>query len=80
MECHSFRLSNGLFSFSPNGLFAAFCNQQRLTVCLISDFQPIRVIQCSEIVEVGLLYSQLHLTVLFFNLSSHFNQANRMEH
>ncbi|XP_046444231.1 WD repeat-containing protein WRAP73-like [Daphnia pulex] len=51
MECHSFRLSNGLFSFSPNGLFAAFCNQQRLTVCLISDFQPIRVIQCSEIVE-----------------------------
>jgi hypothetical protein len=65
MECHSFRLSNGLFSFSPNGLFAAFCNQQKLTVCLISDFQPIRVIQCSEIVEVGLLYSQLDSTVFF---------------
>lgn len=51
MECYSFRLSNGLFSFSPNGLFAAICNQQRLAVYLVSDFRQIRVIQCSEIVE-----------------------------
>lgn len=65
MECSSlFRLSNGLCNFSPNGLFTAICNHQRVTIYLVSDTkQALRVLQCSEIVEVSLLKIQPTLII-----------------
>ena len=67
MEYRLFRLSNGLCSYSPNGLYAAIVNQQRLTVCSqLPAAEPV-VFTCTDVIEVfGIICFQTSYTIFFY--------------
>ena len=56
MECHLLHLSNGLSSFSPNGLHVALALSKKLAIYVTSDLENIyQTFQCLEVIRVFLI-------------------------